>query len=118
MVRRDSRGRFTSSWRWTPSLARRITFLLEAGFSKAYIHRVTGVSPRTIGRRLSDGSLPVSVSGFLIIDLCDDQCRWPIGEDSSGRHLFCGAPSSCGAYCADHAPLSRPSRQSCVLSGT
>lgn len=48
-----------------------------------------------------------------LVDLKENQCRWPIGDPQDKNFHFCGKPKSeCGPYCEYHAqiafqPLSR-----------
>jgi hypothetical protein len=52
-----------------------------------------------------DTLLPQGV-GFLLTDMEDHQCRWPIGIDEYGKHLFCGsAKRSASSYCDEHHKL-------------
>ena len=43
--------------------------------------------------------------GYLITDLKNDQCRWPINDAAPGAdHLFCGAQcADQSPYCPEHA---------------
>ena len=47
-----------------------------------------------------------------IDEIGERQCRWPVGTDGDGRHVFCAAPvewrtngAASGSYCAEHARL-------------
>jgi hypothetical protein len=43
--------------------------------------------------------------GFRLIDLADDQCRYPINDAKRPEdHRFCGAPSK-GTYCPAHEEI-------------
>jgi GcrA cell cycle regulator len=45
---------------------------------------------------------PESSGPRLLIDLDWHSCRWPKGEATDGRHLFCGRPQAPGRpYCPD-----------------
>ncbi|MGX7708009.1 hypothetical protein [Methylobacterium sp. Gmos1] len=49
-------------------------------------------------------SLPFAPpAGRPLVDLPKDGCRYAIGCDSAGRHLFCGKPSvATKSWCPDH----------------
>lgn len=40
--------------------------------------------------------------GKPIYMLMDRECRWPVGNDKAGVHLFCAAQTDNGSYCATH----------------
>jgi len=47
-----------------------------------------------------------------IDEIGERQCRWPVGTDGDGRHVFCAAPvewrtngAASGSYCAERARL-------------
>lgn len=57
---------------------------------------------------------PIVTGGVLMLDLGARACRWPMGNDASGRHVFCGADAAEGrSYCAaHHARAVRPRAES------
>lgn len=46
----------------------------------------------------------IPCDGLPLVDLDAGDCRYPIGQDDKGRHLFCGAAtgSTARAWCAQH----------------
>jgi GcrA cell cycle regulator len=47
--------------------------------------------------RMDDGKT------ISVLTLTESMCKFPIGDPTDAGFAFCGRPSSCGAYCADHA---------------
>jgi hypothetical protein len=48
----------------------------------------------------------IDVGGVHLLDLREDDCRFPVGETARG-HFFCGAPrrDHKTRYCAEHHPI-------------
>lgn len=69
-----------------------------------------GAAVINIRKRKSSGpkELPTVIEklpeqGIELIELEWNQCRWPIGETASGKHLFCGEWAiGNGPYCEHH----------------
>lgn len=44
-----------------------------------------------------------------LLELRENQCRWAVGLDEDGRHLFCGEPTPLkSSWCDAHADLAYP----------
>lgn len=51
-------------------------------------------------------SLPFAPpAGRPLLDIPKNGCRYAVGEDDSGRHLFCGEPATRKSWCSHHADI-------------
>jgi hypothetical protein len=51
--------------------------------------------------------LPPPLEPRTIEWLETDECRWPVGETSAGRHTLCGRKTPRYPYCDQHAALAK-----------
>lgn len=88
-----ARGRPSPPTRSHPVAIRRP--LVHAHIEKSAVDSVPGTGPDLVDECVTDA--------VSVLELQDHQCRWPVGQDLSGKHVFCGKSRIRGlSYCEDH----------------